>query len=182
MQTASTDTDLPEGPPTDPMRIGYRIGCGPWLLAVDAQWATGILDNYVLQPIPRAPQWLIGCTNVEGLLLPVVDLFALLNPNMVPGHGREPKARILLGTHTPASNDEAIGLLFTGLPERLSFTRADLPTMLQAPPLLCQLARGIAYVPDGRMTIELDTRQLIDQCISQLESGHREPDFTPKLS
>ena len=175
MQTASTDTDLPEGPPTDLMRIGYRIGCGPWLLAVDAQWATGILDNYVLQPIPRAPQWLIGCTNVEGLLLPVVDLFALLHPNMVPGHGREHQARILLGTHTPASNDEAIGLLFTGLPERLSFTQTDLPTTLQLPPLLSRMARGLAHMPDGRTTIELDTHQLIDHCISQFDTADEAP-------
>jgi chemotaxis signal transduction protein len=175
MHSVNTESDPLGGQSTDLMHFVYRIGCGPWLLAVDALWTTGILDNYVLQPIPRAPRWLIGCTNVDGLLVPVIDLFILLNPNVVLGPRIEHNARILLGTQSPASNEEAIGLLFTGLPERLGFTRITLPDTLQLPPLLGQLARGLAHTPDGRTTIELDTQHLIDHCISQLDTAEEAP-------
>jgi chemotaxis signal transduction protein len=148
----------------------YRIGCGPWQLAVNAQWATGILDSYALQPIPRAPQWLAGCTNVDGILVPVIDLLLLLDPAAASMDRTDPEVSILMGTHSPGDNEEAIGLLFTGMPHQLSYTRAILPASLEAPPLLCRMARGLAETPDGRMTIELDTHRLIDHCISQLDA------------
>jgi chemotaxis signal transduction protein len=151
----------------------YQIGCGPWQLAVDAQWTTNLLDNYGLQPIPRAPQWLAGCTNVDGILVPVIDLLLLLDPATASARGVGQKLRLLLGSHSPGDNEEAIGLLFTGLPRLLTFARTALPANLQAPPLLCQMARGLALAPDGQAAIALDTRHVIDHCISQLDAFNR---------
>lgn len=154
---------------------GYRIACGPWLLAVDSQWTSGILDSYVLHPIPRAPAWLVGYTNVDGILVPVVDLFHLLDPAAVRVGHVDSEVSILLGSHSPGDNEEAIGLLFTGLPDQLSYTRIPLPPSFAAPPLLCRMALGLAEAPDGRMAIELDTNRLIDHCISQLDASERVP-------
>ena len=176
MQTASAtiaplDEDASEG-----TYSAYQIGCGPWQLAVDAQWATNLLDNYVLQPIPQAPQWMPGCTNVDGMLVPVIDLFMLLDPAAARIRGVDQKPRLLLGSHSPGDNEEAIGLLFSGLPRLLTFTRTALPTDLEAPPLLCRMARGLALAPDGLAAIALDTRHVIDHCISQLDPFKRASD------
>jgi len=170
METASNaiacvDQDAAEG-----TFSAYQIACGPWQLAVDAQWATNLLDNYVLHPIPQAPQWLPGCTNADGLLVPVIDLFMLLDPAAARMRGVDQKPRLLMGSHSPGDNEEALGLLFTGLPRLLSFGRAALPANLEAPPLLRQMARGLALAPDGAAAIALDTRYVIDHCISQLDT------------
>jgi chemotaxis signal transduction protein len=153
-----------------PSGTGYRIACGPWLLAFDSQWTNGVLDSYVLHPIPRAPSWLVGHTNVDGILVPVVDLFHLLDPAAASARRVDSEASVLLGSHSPGDNEEAIGLVFTGLPDQLSFTRTPLPPSFAAPPLLCQMALGLAEAPDGRVAIELDTTRLIDHCINQMDA------------
>jgi chemotaxis signal transduction protein len=131
------------------------------------------LDSYVLQAIPRAPQWLPGCTNVDGMLVPVIDLAMVLDPAAARIGGVDQKPRLLLGSHSPGDNEEAIGLLFTGLPRLLTFALTALPANLQAPPLLCQMARGLALAPDGVVAIALDTRYVIDHCISQLDASNQ---------
>lgn len=170
MQTTSDAVASVDGDTAESMCLAYRIGCGPWQLAVDAQWATGIVDSYALQPIPRAPQWLAGCTNVDGILVPVIDLLLLLDPAVARARGVGQRPRLLLGSHSPGDNEEAIGLLFTGLPQQVAITRSALPANFEAPPLLRGMARGLAEAPDGRITIELDTHRLIDHLISQLDT------------
>ena len=170
MQTTSDAVASVDGDAAESTYLAYRIGCGPWQLAVDAQWTTGILDSYVLQAIPRAPQWMVGCTNVDGLLVPVIDLVLLLDPKAVSARGVGQRPRLLLGSHSPGDNEEAIGLLFTELPQQVAITRSALPVSFEAPPLLRGMARGLAEAPDGRITIELDTHRLIDHLIRQLNT------------
>ena len=175
MQTTSDAVASVDGDAAESTYLAYRIGCGPWQLAVDAQWATGILDSYVLQAIPRAPQWMVGCTNVDGLLVPVIDLLMLLDPAAARGRHPGNKTRVLVGNPSPQDNEESIGLVFTGLPRQLTCTRTALPSTLQAPPLLWRMARGLALSPDSPVAIELDTRHLIDHCISQLAAFDHHP-------
>lgn len=170
MQTTFDAVASVDGDAAESTCLAYRIGCGPWQLAVDAHWVTGILDSYALQPIPRAPQWMVGCTNVDGLLVPVIDLVLLLDPKAVSARGVGQRPRLLLGSHSPGDNEEAIGLLFTGLPQQVAITRSALPVSFEAPPLLRGMARGLAEAPDGRITIELDTHRLIDHLIRQLNT------------
>jgi hypothetical protein len=117
----TVDTEQPGREEADTVeRTAYRLGCGHWLLAFDVQWATGISEVFSLHPIPRAPAWLSGCTNADGLLVPVVDLLQLMDPQAsavaVSGGG---KVRLLLGTHSAGDNEEALGLLFNGLPQQI---------------------------------------------------------------
>ena len=170
MQTTSDAVASVDGDAAESTYLAYRIGCGLWQLAVDAQWTTGILDSYVLQAIPRAPQWMVGCTNVDGILVPVIDLLLLLDPATASARGVGQRPRLLLGSHSPGDNEEAIGLLFTGLPQQVAITRSALPVSFEAPPLLRGMARGLAEAPDGRTTIELDTHRLIDHLIRQLNT------------
>lgn len=152
-------------------RTAYRLGCGPWLLAFDVQWATGISEVFSLHPIPRAPAWLTGCTNADGLLVPVVDLLQLMDPqaSAVADSGRG-KVRLLLGTHSAGDNEEALGLLFNGLPQQIRFTPSALPAAMELPPPLHALAVGVASAHDGLDALEIDTRRLIDLCIGQLDA------------
>jgi chemotaxis signal transduction protein len=170
MQTTSDAVASADGDAAESTYLAYRIGCGSWQLAVDAQWTTGILDSYALQAIPRAPQWMVGCTNVDGLLVPVIDLVLLLDSAAASARGVGQRPRMLLGSHSPGANEEAIGLLFTGLPQQVAISRSALPANFEVPPLLRRMARGLAEAPDGRTTVELDTHSLIDHLIRQLDT------------
>ncbi len=157
-------------------RAAYRIACGPWLLAFDLEWTTHISEAFSLNPIPRAPAWLAGCTNADGLLVPVVDLLLLIDPhaqNAVQAvtSSRSEKVRLLLGSHSAGENEEAIGFLFTGLPQQIRFTPQALPPDKPLPAPLKTVALGLAQAADGLAALELDTRSLIDLCISQLDTA-----------
>ena len=175
------DTALPseyaDAATMDPItRAAYRIACGPWLLAFNLEWATHISEAFSLNPIPRAPAWLAGCTNADGLLVPVVDLLLLIDPRaqnavQTVATSRSEKVRLLLGSHSPGENEEAIGLLFTGLPQQIRFTPQALPPDMPLPALLKTVALGFAQAADGLAALELDTRSLIDLCMGQLDTA-----------
>lgn len=157
-------------------RTAYRIACGPWQLAFDLEWATHISETFSLNPIPRAPAWLAGCTSADGLLVPVVDLLLLIDPQaqnavQTVATSRSEKVRLLLGSHSAGENEEAIGLLFTGLPQQISFTPQALPPDMPLPAPLKTVALGFAQAADGLAALELDTRCLIDLCMDQLDAA-----------
>lgn len=160
---------------TDPLTgTAYRIACGPWLLAFDLKWTTHISETFSLNPLPRAPAWLAGCTNADGLLVPVVDLLLLIDPqaqNTTPAiaNPQGEKVRLLLGSHSAGENEEALGVLFTGLPQQIRFAPQALPPDLPLPPLLRTVVLGLAPAEDGLAALELDTRRLIDLCTGQLD-------------
>jgi len=171
------DTALPpeqaDTQATDPMvHAAHCLACGPWLLAFDLEWITGISEAFSLHPIPRTPSWLVGCTNTEGLLVPVVDMLQLIDPQeRVAKASRPEKARLLFGSHSPGENEEAIGLLFTDLPQQISYLPEALPPDMSLPPMLKALALNLARSPDGLAAVQVDTRRLIDLCISQLDTA-----------
>ena len=157
-------------------RTAYRIACGPWLLAFDLAWATHISETFSLNPIPRAPAWLVGCTSADGLLVPVVDLLLLIDPQAQNGMAdvaisRREKSRLLLGSHSAGENEEALGLLFNGLPQQISFTPQALPADMPLPAPLKAVALGLAQAADGLAALDLDTRSLIDLCMGQLDAA-----------
>lgn len=157
-------------------RAAYRIACGPWLLAFDLEWTTHISEAFSLNPIPRAPVWLAGCTNADGLLVPVVDLLLLIDPHaqsatQAVASSRSEKVRLLLGSRSAGDNEEAIGFLFTGLPQQIRFTPQALPPDMPLPVPLKTAALGLAQAADGLAALELDTRSLIDLCVRQLDTA-----------
>ena len=164
------DTDTAQHSPAQ--RSAYRIACGPWILAFELHWTTGISDSFVLNPIPRAPAWLAGCTNVEGLVIPVVDLSLLLDPQApTQTTAATEKTRLLLGGYSGADNEEAIGVLFTGLPQYITYTPEALPDEIPLPAPVKALARGFARANAGPPALEVDADALIDLCIRQLDAA-----------
>lgn len=172
MQTGDTP-ERTEMAAVHPMEcVAYRVACGPWLLAFDLAWTTGISETFSLHPVPRAPVWLVGCTNADGLLVPVVDMLLLLDP-----HGgstalsRRGKGRLVLGSHSPGDNEETLGLLFAELPQQISYAPMPIPSDPPLPPALQSVVGGAALSPDGHMALEIDTRSLVDLCVGQLEAS-----------
>lgn len=146
---------------------GQAIVCGDWSLALNMQWANTIVDTFELVKIPRAPNWLIGAANIDGRIVPVVDLAVYFEPTMTPtaisrhhriivGGKREENAEGALG------NDSVFAILFSGLPMQIKYTREAIEASVVMPQRLHELCHGMAQNNAGKKYFEMDTDKFID--------------------
>ncbi len=146
------------------MKLAQGILCGSWALAFDFDWSRQIVDQFECAPIPKAPVWLMGAANVEGNIVPVVDLYAYL-------HGTSPATRrslrLLVGglpeeaSATADSTGDAFALAFEGLPQQLQYAQRPLTYASALPVRLRELCTGIATNEADQEFLELDTRRLM---------------------
>jgi hypothetical protein len=154
------------------------IACGGWSLAVSMGWASNIVDTFELAKIPRAPNWLIGAVNIDGYIVPVVDLAVYFVPNTAPaeinrhhrllvGCQREENTDTSSGNVTANSNSFAI--LFSGLPIQIEYTREEIDFSLVIPERLRELSLGLAKNNlidangvDDKVHFEMDTARFVD--------------------
>ncbi len=96
--------------PAEPLRRAQAIDCGAAKVAVPFEWARNVVDRFDISVTPNAPAWLAGAANIDGRILPVLDLAAWLDPADAQASGGH--ARLLVG----GDAEEAYALLFHGLP------------------------------------------------------------------
>ncbi len=128
---------------------GQVIACGGWSLVLNMEWANTIVDNFELVKIPRAPNWLIGAVNIDGNIVPVVDLSIYFVPNAAPMQ-IDRHHRILVGgkreeSAEGASGDDSVfAILFNGLPMQIEYTREAIDALVIIPDRLRELCLGMA--------------------------------------
>lgn len=142
------------------------IQCGDWALALPSGWAQRVVDEFDLTPVPRAPGWLSGVANVQGVLVPVVDLGFYLSPQDAL---ESQQARLLLGSCELDGGDESLALLFSGLPRQLRYQREQVIDAASLPVRLRNLCTGIARDGDGRPFHELDAQRLVSNLLDELQ-------------
>ena len=150
---------------------GQAITCGGWSLALNIQWANTIVDAFELVKIPRAPNWLIGAANIDGRIVPVVDLSLYFVPNAAPmvidrhhrilvGGKREDNAEGVAGI------DSVFAILFSGLPMQIQYTREAMDASHVIPERLRELSLGMAKSNAGggagKSHFEMDTDRFVD--------------------
>lgn len=144
------------------MKLAQGILCGSWALAFPFDWARQIIDNFELSPLPRSPGWLLGAANVDGSILPVIDLTAYLT-------GTSPSAtrqqRLLIGGLSTAQNSadttgDAIAIAFEGLPQQLGYERRELSYASALPSRLRELCTGVGSNTAGHEFLEIDAERL----------------------
>jgi chemotaxis signal transduction protein len=145
------------------LKLAQGILCGPWALAFPFEWARQIVDSFELSPIPKAPLWLLGATNVDGNILPVVDLHAYLHQT-APASMHHP--RVLIGGLPQASDGadstgDAIAIVFAGLPQQLSYEPRPITYASALPQRLRAICRAVASAPSGSEYLEIDTDRLV---------------------
>lgn len=156
---------------------GQAITCGGWSLAINMQWADAIVDTFELVKIPRAPHWLIGAVNIDGSIVPVVDLSVYFVPKAAP-MVIDRHHRILVGgkrednAEGAAGNDGVFAILFSGLPMQIQYTREAMDASHVIPERLRELSLGMAksktahaaHAASGAVKthFEMDTGRFID--------------------
>ncbi len=144
------------------MKLAQGILCGSWALAFPFDWARQIVDDFELSPIPKAPPWLLGATNVDGNILPVVDLSAYLG---ISAPSTANKQRLLIGGKTDQNSadttGDAIALAFEGLPQQLGYEPRALTYAGALPPRLRELCLGVGSNAAGHEFLEIDDQRLL---------------------
>jgi chemotaxis signal transduction protein len=144
------------------LKLAQGILCGSWALAFPFDWARQIVDDFDLSPIPKAPPWLLGAANVDGNILPVVDLSAYLG---IATPSTANKQRLLIGGKTnPTSTDstgDAIAIAFEGLPQQLSYEPRELTYAGALPLRLRELCLGVGSNAAGHEFLEIDDQRLL---------------------
>ena len=145
------------------MKLAQGILCGAWALAFPFDWARQIVDTFELSPVPKSPGWLLGAANVDGNILPVIDLNAYLS-NSMPTSIRQ--QRLLIGGISGAlssadATGDAIAIAFEGLPQQLGYEKRELTYAGALPPRLRELCIGVGSNAAGHEFLEIDAERLL---------------------
>ncbi len=132
-------------------------------MAFSFDWACQIVDRFELSPVPKAPPWLLGSANVDGNILPVVDLHAYLSNSLPVMHRQQ---RLLVGgltkeLSTADTTGDAMVIAFEGLPQQISYESRELTYAGALPPRLRELCQGVGSNAAGHEFLEIDTARLL---------------------
>ncbi len=145
------------------MKLAQGILCGSWALAFPFDWARQIVDEFELSPIPKAPDWLVGAANVDGNILPVVNLSTYLG--VASASTSHQQQRLLIGGLASQSaaeaNDDAIAIVFEGLPQQLGYEMRALSYPGALPARLLELCVGVGSNAAGHEFLEIDAQRLM---------------------
>jgi chemotaxis signal transduction protein len=148
-------------------KLAQGIRCGSFSLAFSFDWARQIVDQFDLVPIPRAPAWVLGAVNVNGLILTVVDLSTYFSETAVPAQLLRGQ-RLLVGGVQDEDTDGALAVVFSQIPTQLDYETRSWPDLLALPMRLQEVCSGAASDDQGQAYIEIDVQRLMDSLSAEL--------------
>lgn len=116
-----------------PARYGYCIGGYGFL--VDESVPGEVVIAPEIFPVPKAPEWLLGLTNVRGNIVPVFDLW-----KFVRTHKPERETCTVLVLE---QGETAVGLVIDGLPKPVPADSQAVRASLSMPALQPYLGRVV---------------------------------------
>lgn len=151
--------DSPDGAP---LQLAQGILCGELRLAFTFAWARQIIEDYDLVALPRAPGWVLGAVNINGSIVPVVDLSSYLTQSVQPAQPQRGQ-RLLVGGIQAEDAEAALAVVFSQTPVQLEYTpqRLNSASNLLMPRLL-DVCSGTASDDLGNPYFEIDTERLMD--------------------
>lgn len=148
-------------------QLAQGVQCGEFSLAFGFDWARQIVDEFELVPMPRAPAWVLGAVNVNGLIVPVVDLANYFSASRVPAQLQRGQ-RLLVGGVQAEDAEEALAVVFSQTPEQLEYEVATVDELSALPQRLQEVCRGVARGEQGRMYIEIEPKSLMNALSGEL--------------
>lgn len=155
------------GVPAQAKVLAQGVQCGDFLLAFHFQWARQIIEQFDLVPVPRAPAWMLGAVNVNGLIVPVVDLDNYFAQSAVPAQLQRGQ-RLLLGGLQAEDADSALAVVFSQTPTQLEYHAQPIAAPNDLPTRLQEVHLGMATDDQSRTYIEIDPAKLMDALSAEL--------------
>ena len=148
-------------------KLAQGIHCGEFSVAFGFDWARQIVDDFELVPIPRAPSWVLGAVNVNGLIVPVVDLPTYFAESVVPaqllrGH------RLLVGGVQQEDAENALAVVFSQTPTQLDYQTQPWLSQQELPSRLQEVCSGAASNDERQFYVEIDPVKLMDALSAEL--------------
>lgn len=167
MNTAHLLQPADTGLHDEPTLRGQAVRCGRLSLAWPHGVARAVMDCPPLSAIPNAAAWLAGAANIDGRIVPVLDLAAWFVPGSLTGvgtqgvHGTTGTRLLVLG-----DGDDTSAVLFEGLPRLVRLQPADREQALTSEPALSPYVIGFAE--DDPQTLLMDHPALMDALQARL--------------
>lgn len=165
LQQDSFDAAQPAGHASKLLAQGVQ--CGKFSLAFNFDWARQIVDEFDLVPIPRAPSWVLGAVNVNGLIVPVVDIANYFSADNTPSQLQRGQ-RLLLGGVQAEDAESALAIVFSQTPAQLAYEAQTLTDAAALPVRLQDVCKGFAVTEQGKIYIEIDPQRLMDALSAEL--------------
>ncbi len=157
--------------PVAARKLFQAVRCGSLNVAFPYGWASMIVDDFELAPVPRAPAWLVGAVNIEGTIVPVVDLGRYRrNDASIRSESTSQapaKKRLLVGSVQPNQSDQRIAIAFDGLPQQLEAFDSESDGVAESKP---GLISGFIAAPAGERFARVNVTRLMDELIDALEA------------
>ena len=147
--------------------LAQGIHCGDFLLAFGFDWARQIVDQFELVPMPRAPSWVLGAVNVNGVIVPVVDLANYFSASTLPAQ-LERGQRLLVGGIQDEDADSALAVVFSQTPAQLDYQASPWANLPALPARLQEVCSGSARDDQGQTYVEVDPPKLMDALSAEL--------------
>ncbi|MDH5325134.1 MAG: chemotaxis protein CheW [Gammaproteobacteria bacterium] len=139
-------------------RMGFRVGDIGLLYPQDGSREVTKLPT--LNFIPNTASWMIGLVNIRGGLVPVVDLSLALDVE----RDRSKEPYLLVFGH----NDESIGLLIEGLPERKTIPTEQKLSSLPPVPQRLEPVATAAYDYEDLVWIDIQIKNFFERLTEEI--------------
>ena len=148
-------------------KLAQGVHCGDFSLAFGFDWARQIVDQIELVPLPRAPSWVLGAVNVNGLIVPVVDLSNYFSEAKVPAQLLRGQ-RLLVGGIQDEDAESAIAVVFSQTPAQLDYVTGPWLDVDALPARLQEVCSGAAQGDQSQTYVEIDPHKLMDALSAEL--------------
>ena len=150
-----------------PKSLAQGVQCGAFALAFGFDWASQIVDQFELVPIPRAPAWVLGAANVSGLIVPVVDVANYFSESAAPAQLQRGQ-RLLIGGVQNEDSDSAFAVVFSQTPVQLEYEAQPFDDLDALPLRLQEVCKGIVHGEKGVTYFEIDPQRLMNALSAEL--------------
>lgn len=149
------------------MLLAQGVQCGKYSLAFSFDWARQIIDEFELVPVPRAPGWVLGAVNINGLIVPVIDVDCYFSASDAPSQLQRGQ-RLLLGGVLAEDAENALAIVFSQRPAQLEYHAEQITDTAALPQRLLEVCKGIAVAEHGKPFTEIDPQKLMAALAAEL--------------
>ena len=147
--------------------LAQGVQCGKYSLAFSFDWARQIVDEFEMVPVPRAPGWVLGAVNINGLIVPVIDVDCYFSASDAPSQLQRGQ-RLLLGGVLAEDAENALAIVFSQRPAQLEYQAQQITDTAALPQRLLEVCKGIASAEHGKPFIEIDPQKLMAALAAEL--------------
>jgi chemotaxis signal transduction protein len=151
------------------------VYCGALAVAFPYGWASSIVEKFQVTAVPRAPAWLFGASNIEGRIVPVIDLSrygvrgmrAQRNERSIGDTGSH---RLLIGGVQAENDEHRMAILFTGMPQQVGRNAHGSLNESHKSAAGTSITDGVAYSAQGERFAVVNVNRLYEQLSAELSA------------